>query len=53
METIYIKVNGFELKAYLIREANPRLAICQERVALLDEDDNVCGHLDLLDYFPL
>lgn len=42
---------GMLLDAKLIRESNPRLAICQDRVCELNEENTVIESIDLLDLF--
>ena len=51
MEPVVIFVNGLMLDALLIREANPRLVVCQDRVAQLDNHNNVIKSIDLLPLF--
>lgn len=50
-KAITIKTKGLELEALLIREDNPRLALCQDRVSHIDDANNVLASVDLLEYF--
>lgn len=51
MNEIKIDVYGLRITAVLIHEKDPRLAICQDRVVLLDNMDRVISSKDLLDIF--
>lgn len=52
IKEIKINVKGFTIDAVLIRESNPRLIVAQERVAEIDENNNVIKDFDLLKLFP-
>jgi hypothetical protein len=47
-KTIIIHRQGLRLTALLIREDNPRLALCQDRISVLDGNDYIVKSLDLL-----
>jgi hypothetical protein len=51
MKTITISVKDLTLEALLLREADPRMAICQDRVVLLNRFDRVIADRDLLNMF--
>lgn len=51
MESIVIYVNDLVLQATLIREEYPRLAICQDRIVNVTDDNRVIKSVDLLDLF--
>lgn len=47
MNTI-VRVGSLMLDAILIRDANPRLAICQDRICKLSDDNVIIDSRDLL-----
>jgi len=52
MEKIIITTRGgLSLEAYLIREENPRIALCQDRLALLNSKNEEVATRDLLYMF--
>ena len=52
MEKITITTKtGFTLDAWLIREENPRIALCQDRLALLNSKNEEVATRDLLFMF--
>lgn len=51
MYPIIIFVNDLQLEGFLIREEYPRLAICQDRIVNVTDDNRVIKSVDLLDLF--
>ena len=53
MEPIPMTIHyiNISIDAYLIREATPRLALCQDRIVEIDKDNQVMRSLDLLNVF--
>lgn len=45
--------NGLKLRAHILRESNPRLVSCQDRIAEIDSDNNIVKSVDLLELFPV
>lgn len=55
MEHVFLKVGDSELPALLIRESNPRLVLCQDRVVAVNPNNTIdpeYATVDLLALFP-